>query len=279
MVTNFKQPVEIAPVSVVIPCYRCGGTIQRAIASLAQQTLLPAEVILVDDASADGTIEELHGLQGRYPEGWIKVASLPQNSGPGVARNMGIRVAAQPYIAFLDADDAWHPQKLSLQYRWMHAHPEVMLTGHPSVRHSLQAEAEISLADCRAKVVSPFRLLISNVFSPRSIMFRRELPVLFDARKRYMEDHWWLLDVVFSGYSVIALSLPMSFTYKADFGEGGLSNRLWQMEKAELDNYMRLGRAGKMSMLLVYLLWAYSLTKYARRIVVFLWRRSVGATQ
>jgi len=110
-------------------------------------------------------------------------------------------------------------------------------------------------------------------------MFRRELPVLFDARKRYMEDHWWLLDVVFSGYSVIALSLPMSFTYKADFGEGGLSNRLWQMEKAELDNYMRLGRAGKMSMLLVYLLWAYSLTKYARRIVVFLWRRSVGATQ
>ena len=110
-------------------------------------------------------------------------------------------------------------------------------------------------------------------------MFRRELPVLFDAGKRYMEDHWWLLSVVFSGYPVVALNLPMSFTYKADFGEGGLSKKLWQMEKSELDNYFRLGRAGKISMLLVYLLWAYSLTKYARRIVISLWRRLAGATQ
>lgn len=279
MLTNSKQSVEAAPVSVVIPCYRCGGTIERAIASLAQQTLLPTEVILVDDASADGTIEMLHGLQGRYPEGWIKVVSLPQNSGPGVARNMGISLAAQPYVAFLDADDAWHPQKLSLQYGWMLAHPAVVLTGHPSIRHSLQAKAKISQGDCRAKPVSPSRLLVSNVFSPRSIMFRRDLPVMFDAEKRYMEDHWWLLSVVFSGYSVVALNLPMSFTYKADFGEGGLSKKLWQMEKSELDNYSRLGRAGKISMLLVYLLWAYSLTKYARRIVISLWRRSIGATQ
>lgn len=263
----------------VIPCYRCGGTIRRALTSIAQQTLRPAEVILVDDASGDGMIEELDELKNGYPEGWINVVSLPQNSGPGVARNQGVRLATQPYIAFLDADDAWHPQKLSLQYGWMLAHPEVMLTGHPSVRHGLKTEAEISSADCRAKAVSPFRLLIFNAFSPRSIMFRRELPVTFDAGKRYMEDHWWLLEIVFSGYSVVALNLPMSFTYKADFGEGGLSKRLWQMEKSELDNYLRLGRAGKISMLLVYLLWAYSLTKYARRIVISLWRRSVGATQ
>lgn len=279
MVTNFRLSTESAPVSVVIPCYRCGSTIERATTSLVQQTLLPAEVILVDDASADGTIETLHGLQRRYPEGWIKVVSLPQNSGPGVARNMGIRLSAQPYIAFLDADDAWHPQKLSLQYKWMLDHPEVMLTGHPSIRHSLQAEAEIPLAECKARKVSPFHLLISNVFSPRSIMFRRELPMLFDAEKRYMEDHWWLLEIVFSGYSVVALDLPMSFTYKADFGDGGLSNRLWQMEKSELDNYLRLGRAGKISMLLVYLLWVYSLMKYARRFVISLWRRLAGATQ
>lgn len=262
--------------SVVIPCYRCSGTIRRAITSLAQQTLRPAEIILVDDASGDGTVDELNGLKNMFVEGWINVVSLPQNSGPGVARNQGMRLATQPYIAFLDADDAWHPQKLSLQYEWMKAHPEVMLTGHPSVRHSLQAEAEISLADCEAKAISPFRLLISNVFSPRSIMFRRELPVMFDARKRYMEDHCWLLEIVFSGYSVVALNLPMSFTYKADFGEGGLSNRLWQMERSELDNYLRLGRAGNISMLLVYLFWAYSLTKYARRIVISLWRRSMA---
>lgn len=273
MVTDIAQAVNDAPVSVVIPCYRCGGTIHRAVASLSRQTKMPAEVILVDDASGDGTLKELHALKNEYPAGWIKISSLLKNSGPGVARNLGIGQATQPYIAFLDADDTWHPQKLSFQYEWMYAHPEVMLTGHPSVRYSVLAESIEYLANCQGKAITPFRLLISNVFSSRSIMFRRELPVMFDAHKRYMEDHWWLLEIVFSGYSVAELDMPMAFTYKADYGEGGLSNRLWQMERSELDNYLRLGRAGKISMLLVYLFWAYSLVKYARRLVISQWRR------
>src|SRR5215831_14326963 len=99
---------EHAPVSAVIPCYRCGATIRRALESVAGQTLLPSEVILVDDCSADGTEAELRQIATEYPQGWIKVVSLSANGGPGVARNGGWDAAAQPYVAFLDADDCWH---------------------------------------------------------------------------------------------------------------------------------------------------------------------------
>ena len=60
------------PVSVVIPCYRCAQTLGRAVASVAAQTSLPMELILIDDASADETRSVLHDLPGRYPPGaWV----------------------------------------------------------------------------------------------------------------------------------------------------------------------------------------------------------------
>lgn len=267
---------QMIPVSVVIPCFRCSKTIGRAIASVARQTQKPAEVILVDDCSEDGTLENIRDLATHYPDGWVKIIALTRNGGPGVARNEGVRKSTQPFVAFLDADDSWHPQKASIQYEWMSRHPEVMLTGHPSAKYSAQDEARKLLTKPGTREVKSSRLLRSNVFSPRSIMFRRELPVLFDNKKRYMEDHWWLMQIAFAGYSIVELDQPMAFTYKADFGEDGLSSRLWQMEKSELDNYWRLAWARKISKPSLLLFSFYSLLKYVRRIVISQWRRLLG---
>src|SRR5699024_8519197 len=104
-----KEPY--APVSVIIPCYRCADVISRAIESLSGQSWLPKEVILIDDASDDNTLEALHKLQTEHKAGWIRVHSMSKNGGPGVARNMGWDLAAENYIAFLDSDDIWHPRK------------------------------------------------------------------------------------------------------------------------------------------------------------------------
>jgi glycosyltransferase involved in cell wall biosynthesis len=265
--------VNTLPISVVLPCYRCGKTIQRAIDSLVRQLVVPVEVILVDDFSNDGTLEFLEKLTQRYPLGWIKVISLLCNGGPGVARNEGVRRASQPYIAFLDTDDAWHMQKASIQYQWMSLHPEVMLTGHPSVRYCCETESKTFSKILKWENISPFRLLFSNVFSPRSIMFRREMPILFDSSKRYMEDHWWLMKVAFSGYTIVEFDLPLSFTFKADFGEEGLSSNMWEMEKSELDNYWQLCQLGHVPKIFLLIFWIYSLLKYLRRITVTQWRR------
>src|SRR6185369_14935384 len=111
---------------------RCAGTIERAVRSVAGQSRRPAELILVDDASGDGTGALLEGLRSRYGPDWIRIITLERNQGPGTARNVGWDAATSTYIAFLDADDAWHPRKIEIQCAWMDSHPEFAVTGHAS---------------------------------------------------------------------------------------------------------------------------------------------------
>jgi len=121
---------DLVAVSVVVPCYRCKETIERAVASVMGQTQVPAELILVDDQSGDGSLDLLKLIQSKYGCNQIKVVSLTVNQGAASARNAGWDVATQPYVAFLDADDAWHPLKIEIQLEWMLKHPGAALTGH-----------------------------------------------------------------------------------------------------------------------------------------------------
>src|SRR5947209_14121538 len=235
----------ILPVSVVIPCYKCKQTILRAIRSIVNQTTEPSEVVLVEDCSNDGTLEYLEGLRKHFPPDWIKVLPLTTNTGPGYARNAGWETATQPYVAFLDADDAWHPEKLQIQYDWMCNNPQAMLVGHASIQLKRDDAHLVRTDGVLVKRISRLQLLLSNArggFAIRTAMLHRNLPIRFDPSKRYMEDYWWLLIVVFSNYKIYKISLPLAYTFKADWGERGLSGRLWEMEKEELDNYWRLQR-------------------------------------
>jgi glycosyltransferase involved in cell wall biosynthesis len=274
-VTNSSMFAKELALSVVMPCYRCKDTIQRAIDSLADQTAIPKEVILVDDFSNDGTLEYLQQLSSQYKNGWIKVLALPRNSGPGVARNEGWKIATEPYIAFLDADDSWHAQKAYIQHEWMRTHPGIFLSGHLSIRYSQESATKLIANEFFVQIISPSRLLFSNVFSTRSIMCRSDLPIFFDNEKRYVEDYWWLMKVAYSGYSIAKLSVPMAFTYKQDYGESGLSSKLWAMEKDELDNYWRLVDAGWVARPIVVMLSFYSILKYLKRVIVSELRRFV----
>src|SRR5438309_8195778 len=113
--------LRTAPVSVIIPCYRCAATIERAMLSVAEQSVRPAEAILIDDASGDNTFAVMEKIRNKYGD-WIRIVALPMNQGAAAARNAGWHAATQPYIAFLDADDAWHPRKIEIQYGYMQQH-------------------------------------------------------------------------------------------------------------------------------------------------------------
>lgn len=266
-----------APVSVVIPCYRCTATIDRAIASVAVQSRLPAEVIVVDDASGDGTREHLQALAAAHPPGWIRVLGLERNEGAASARNAGWAAATQRYVAFLDADDTWHPRKIELQYGFMEAHPEVALSGHGHTIVRADKPPE-PVADTGVAWHLPRRpLLMSNRFVTPSVMLRRELQQRFRPGRRHMEDHLLWLEVQGAGRRVVRLSAPLAYVYKPMYGAGGLSAELWAMEKAELENYWILRRAGSLGPLATIALNAYSLLKFARRLVVSTTRRSLQA--
>ena len=258
------------PVSVVIPCYRCADTIGRAIKSIAMQTQLPEAVILIDDLSGDGTLEQLHLLQSQYLPGWIQVIAKPQNDGPGAARNAGWDAAKTTYIAFLDADDSWHPRKIELQYRLMADNPQLALTGHRGSQLETPGQPSDDLAlpaqhDGYAHAVGKSRLLLFNEFITRSVMLRRNLPQRFEPKKKYCEDYLLWMQIVFAGHAASVLEVPLAFAYKADFGEGGLSQQVWRMEQGELDSYRRIFREQHIGVFTAVPIYLFSLAKFARR--------------
>jgi succinoglycan biosynthesis protein ExoO len=95
--------------SVIIPAYNVSGTVERAIRSVAAQTL-PLEILVIDDCSTDNTVEVVQALARELP--FLRLYSTPVNGGPSVARNVGLRAAKGDWIGLLDADDAWKPGRL-----------------------------------------------------------------------------------------------------------------------------------------------------------------------
>jgi glycosyltransferase involved in cell wall biosynthesis len=115
-----KQTVDV---SVVIPAYNAARWIDRSLTSVLAQTVTPVEIIVVDDGSVDETAD----LMQRYA---TTVRYIRQsNSGPSVARNRGIREARSPWIAFLDADDEWLPDKMEAQLAILRDRPDLKWCG------------------------------------------------------------------------------------------------------------------------------------------------------
>ncbi len=257
--------MKTASVSVIIPCFNCAGSVERAVLSVASQTCSAEEVILIDDASTDGTFPKLQELRSRYGENWIKVMGLKRNRGPATARNTGWEAAKGVYVAFLDADDAWHPKKVEIQNRWMSNHSNVALTGHPCVRLEGELTTHSLPRTWRARRIAPLPLLFSNRFLTRSVMMRRDMRLRFRSDKRYSEDYLLWLQVALGGHGAYYLDVPLGYVFKAPFGEGGLTARLWEMEKGELDTYWSLFKQGLLPFFLLPCVAFVSLAKFVRR--------------
>ena len=261
--------MKLVPVSVIIPCYRCANTIARSIASIVAQTYQPVEVILIDDASGDDTLEVLNLLNKEYGD-WLRVVELPKNVGAASARNTGWRLATQPYITFLDSDDAWHFRKIEIQYRYMENNPNVVLSGHlyreliPNSVDDLNWPVELkSITN-----VTWMRLLLKNQFVTPSVMVNRNVPFRFTEGKCYMEDHLLWLEIVCANMITVKLNIDLVAIYKPMYGASGLSSNLWLMEKAELSNYQYYYNKGKLSPSMYVFIQCFSLAKYLRRLLV-----------
>ncbi len=191
-------------VSVIIPAYNAAWCVRRAIDSVLAQSFRDFELIVVDDGSTDDTSEILRSY-GTL----IRIVSKP-NGGLSSARNAGIAAAHGEYVAFLDADDGWLPEKLSRQVALLDAYPEIGFCSCATMVHTPAGET-LSIWECPAVeggvLETIFRTNGAVAGSGSAVMARCTLFAQvggFDETLRSLEDidMWMRLGAV-SGYACI----------------------------------------------------------------------------
>lgn len=191
-----------ARISVIIPVYNGAAMVAQAIDSALGQSLPPLEVIVVDDGSTDGTAAVLAAYGRRIRH--LRIA----HAGVSAARNAGLNASRGNLLAFLDADDIWHPHKLAQQAATLGTWPQaglcccdylVLHREHGcKVSHFSCALPLAGLALQRPLVSAPLAALVRCNFvgTASNVMLRRDVAELagrFDVRLRQAEDYdYWL---------------------------------------------------------------------------------------
>ena len=213
-------------ISVVIPTLNRINTLQRALDSVINQTYKPAEIIVVDNGSSDGT---LNFLKEQYP----KIATVTENkTGVSSARNKGIKKSINQWIALLDSDDAWHPRKLEIQtsmldsalkeYNLIHT-DEVWFRNNKHInqmkKHKKQGGYIFE------------RCLSLCCISPSSVLFKKNIldkVGLFDESLPVCEDYDMWLKICSSEEVLFAQD---KLTYKYGGHKDQLSKSYWGMDR------------------------------------------------
>jgi glycosyltransferase involved in cell wall biosynthesis len=185
-------------VSVVIPCHNSAALVRAAIGSVAAQSFDSLEIIVVDDASTDATLDVVHAALAESGRAG-RVVQCATNVGPAAARNAGVRAATGEFVAFLDSDDIWLPEKLERQVALMRANPQVTLCGCQAIWiEEGTGRAWPLFRDLPVYNREGWRMLLwqTYVATPCAMVRREDLGVApFDVALRVAEDRdlWFKL--------------------------------------------------------------------------------------
>ncbi|GLR91055.1 glycosyltransferase family 2 protein [Bradyrhizobium iriomotense] len=169
-------------VSIVIPAYNAERFIARTLASAQAQTYEKLKIIVVDDGSTDNTRSVVEAIAATDKR--LELISTP-NRGVARARNLGIENARGPYVAFLDADDLWHPTKIARQVEALDTHrSDPSWGGVYSFRRTINEEDQVVgtgpiLADCRGYVLAR-DLVLKFIGNGSSLLVHRDAAMAVD---------------------------------------------------------------------------------------------------
>jgi glycosyltransferase involved in cell wall biosynthesis len=256
-------------VTVVIPSFNSRNTIRRAIDSVLSQTWRPRELIVVDDFSTDGTYEELQLLfNTEFPINAV-VMRNSSNLGPGLSRNIGWNSAKSNWIAFLDADDAWHPQRIELQFRAIDKAPDIdLICSESTLFSNAQASKSFSLDVSLVTIYFAYSIF-KNPIPTRSVMMKTKIPFRFP--KGLSEDYALWLQCMDAGLKVVKLQAPLAFHFRPEFSKGGLSSQILNHELYELRTLSKYFRKSPVKVTLALF---FSILKFCRRVLLKATRRA-----
>lgn len=193
-------------VSVIIPVYNGARYLGAALASVMAQQALPLEVIVIDDGSTDET--------SAVVAQWQQSAALPihygyqANAGPAAARNRGVALAQGDLLAFLDADDWWHPAKLQRQVSRLAEEPALgYVLCHMQMVQETDVAWPVALNQAHYQNEPP-------CFLPSALLVRRTVLAQvgpFDERYRYSDDADWFLRAKDAGIPQVVVPAPLVY--------------------------------------------------------------------
>lgn len=163
-------------VTVIVPAYQAEDFLAKTLATVANQTKLPRELIVIDDGSTDATCDVVESFAIAHAE--LSVRLLREaHRGPGAARNAGVRAAVSDWVAFLDSDDLWHPEKLEKMMSAVQAHPEANFYCHNETIMFMDGTEHVTdygMGFSFGKPI-PMQLYWRNYFSTSAVICRRDL--------------------------------------------------------------------------------------------------------
>lgn len=171
-----------------MPIFNAAQTLGRAVGSVCRQNLQDWELLLIDDGSEDGS--DLRAAELAHSDPRIRVIRLVHNKGAAVARNAGIAAAKGRYIAFLDADDTWMPEKLERQVALMQARQAVLsYTGFERDLNGTRRKVDVPPTVTRAQLLKGNVIACSTAIYDRAYYGDIQMPLL----RRRQDFATWLM--------------------------------------------------------------------------------------
>lgn len=224
-----------AEVTVITPAYNAASYIEKTIQSVIRQTI-PCKMIIVNDASNDATQVIAERCRQQYPDR-IEIIENRRNMGVAASRNAAIRKAVTEYIAFLDADDWWSPEKLELQLEVLnrlgadacYSGRELMCADGDSTGKIIQVPERIN-----------YKLLLrGNVISCSSVLMRRDDALSYPMEHDELhEDYIVWLKMLRDGKNFAGINKPL---LKSRLGAEGKSRNKLKSAKMTYGVYRYLG--------------------------------------
>jgi len=238
-------------VSVVIPTYNSSATLQRALDSVYGQSLLPREIIVVDDGSADW--ERSKRIVASCSDTIsVRFIRIDENQGVSAARNAGIAVARCRYLAFLDSDDVWYRDKITIQYGLMTRHSfdfSMHRYCHDVTRSRGDADKCNDPSSVSLSSLSSWTPLLRND-STNSVMVLKQKMVFYDTSLRRGEDFTLYMELLSRrGCRAVYIKRVLAGGFKSTIGVSGLSQDVKGMHSGRMLALKKLIGEDKISLL------------------------------
>lgn len=235
-------------ISVIIPMYNSENSIEAALDSVLNQTWKGKfEIIVINDGSTDSSPEIVQKYIDAHPDWDIRLFNQ-QNQGVSAARNNGMKLSKGEYIALLDSDDVWLPDKIEKQMKFFDTRPEIdfLATVRNNQKLLYPYNSKSDLAEVTFK-----KLLIRNEITIPSVIFKRKIldnTGYFQEGQNHAEDVDFYLRISENNKMyILTESLITAGGGKRTFGESGLSANLKKMAEGYRSNLNRLYKAGRIN--------------------------------